>query len=80
MIMEGSVMEGRPVNAGIPPGLLVSPIVFATYTSGLMKWVEVRVSGIEGLSFVDDVGWISAGRDMTQVVRKLESCSRESID
>jgi hypothetical protein len=42
--------------------------------------VEERVSGIEGLSFVDDVGWVATGSDVSQVVRKLESCARESID
>jgi hypothetical protein len=38
------------------------------------------VSGIEVLSFVDDVGWMVTGSDVSQVIRKLESCARESID
>jgi hypothetical protein len=33
--------------------------------------VEERVSGIEGLSFMDDVGWMATGSHITQVVRKL---------
>jgi hypothetical protein len=80
MVIEGNVMERRPEEAGIPQGSPVSPILFAIYTSGLVKWVEERLSGIEGLSFVDDVGWMATGSDVSQVVRKLESCARESID
>jgi len=45
-----------------------------------MKWVQEKVSGIEGLSFKDNVGWMATGSDIRQVVRKLESCARESID
>jgi hypothetical protein len=80
MVIEGSVIERSPVEAGIPEGSLVSLILFAIYTSGLIKWVEERVSGIEGLTFVDDVGWMTTGSDVGQVVRKLASCARESID
>jgi len=43
------------------------------------KWVEERVQGVEGLSFVDDLGWVRPGMDMNQVARKLETCSAESI-
>jgi hypothetical protein len=80
MVIDGNVMERHPVEAGIPQGSPVSPILFAIYTSGLIKWVGERVSGIEGLSFVDDVGWMATGSDVSQVVRKLQSCTRESID
>jgi hypothetical protein len=58
----------------------VSPILFAIYTSGRIKLVEERVSEIQGLSFVDDVGWIATGSAISQVVRKLEPSARESID
>jgi hypothetical protein len=79
MVIEGNVMERHLVEAGISQGSPVSPILFAIYTSGLIKWVEMRISGIEGLSFVDDVGWMATGCDVSQVVRILESCARESI-
>jgi len=49
-------MERRQVESGIPEGSPLPPILFAIYTSGLMIWVDGRVSRIEGLSFVDDVG------------------------
>jgi len=68
MAIESNVMERHPVEAGIPQGSLVSPILFTIHTSGLMKWVEERVAGIEGLSFVDDVRWVATESDITQVV------------
>jgi hypothetical protein len=36
MVIEGNVMERHPVEAGIPQGSLVSPILYAIYTSGLI--------------------------------------------
>jgi len=40
MIIEGNAMERHPAEAGVPQGLPVSPIHFAIYTSGPIKWVE----------------------------------------
>jgi hypothetical protein len=55
MVIKGSVIERHPVEPGIPQGSPVSPILFAIYTSGLIQWVEDRVSRAKGLSFVDEV-------------------------
>ena len=41
--------------------------------------VEERVQGVEGLSFVDDLGWVATGRDVNQLVKKLEAYAAESI-
>jgi len=59
MIIEGNAMERHPVEAAVPQGSPVSPILFAIYTSGLIKWVEEYVSAAEGLSFVHDLGWVA---------------------
>jgi hypothetical protein len=80
MIIEGNAMERHPVEAGVPQGSAVSPIVFAIYTSGLIKWVEEYVSEAEGLSFVDDLGWVATGSDVNQVVMMLERCAAKSIE
>jgi hypothetical protein len=55
-IFEGNAMETRPLEAGVPPGSTVSPILFAIYTSGLIVWVEEYVSEAATLSFVHDQG------------------------
>jgi hypothetical protein len=48
--------------------------------SGLIKWVEERVSVAESLSFVGDLGWVVTGNDVDQVVKKLQACARVSMD
>jgi hypothetical protein len=58
MVIDGNVMKRHPVEGGIPQGSLVSPILFAFYTSVLIKWVKEKVSGEEGMSFVTTLdGW-----------------------
>jgi len=68
------------VEIGIPQGSQVSLILIAIKTSGLTAWVEVRVSGVKGQSFVDDLGWVTAARDVNQHVSKPEACAGENID
>jgi len=79
IVIEGNAMERHPVEAGVPHGSPVSPILFAIYTSGLIKWVEEYVSEAEGLSFVDDISWVEAGSDVYYVISILERCAAKSI-
>jgi len=79
MVIEGNLSQSHPVEAGVPQGSTLSPILFAIHTSGLMKWVEERVQA-EGLSFVDDLGWVATGMDVNQVVERLVACAAESIE
>jgi len=80
MIIESNAMERHPVEAGVPQGSPVSPILFAIYNSGLIKWVEQYVSEAKGLSFVDVLGWVATGSDVNQVVMILERCAVKSIE
>jgi hypothetical protein len=36
MVIEGNVIKSHPVDAGVPQGSLVSPIIFAIYTACLI--------------------------------------------
>jgi len=79
-VLKGNVMERHPMEVSVPHGSLVSPILFAIYTSGVIKRAKVKVSRSEGLSLVDVVGWVVSGNDINQVIRTLEACARVSID
>jgi len=79
MVIEGNAMERHPVEAGVPQGSPVSLILFAIYTSALIKWVEEYVSEATGLSFVDDLGWVATGSDVNHVISILERCAAQSI-
>jgi len=78
MIIEGNAMEKHPVEAGVPQGSPVSPILFAIYTSGMIKWVAECASA-KGLCFMDDLGWVPTGSDANQVVMILGRCAAKSI-
>jgi hypothetical protein len=56
----------------------VLPILFTINTARLTNWVDERVQA-EGLSFIDDLGWIAKAKDVKHVVIKLETCAAESI-
>jgi hypothetical protein len=57
----------------------VSLILFAIYTSGLIKWVQEYVSEAEGLTFVDDLGLLATGSDVNHVVSIVERCAARRI-
>ena len=80
MIIKGNAMERHPAEAGVLQGSPGSPILFAIYTSGLIKWVEEYVSEAEGLSFVDDLGWVVTRRDVNHALSILERCTAKSIE
>ena len=73
-------MERHPVEAGVPQGSPLSPILFAIYTSGLIKWVAEYVSEAEGISCIDNLGWVVTGSDVNHVVSILERCAAKSIE
>jgi len=80
MIIEGNAMERHIVGAGVPQGSPVSMIRFAIYTSGLIEWVEEYVSAVQGLSFVDDLGWVATGSHVNRVATILERLAAKSIE
>jgi hypothetical protein len=80
MIIEGNSMERHQVEAGVRQGSLMLPIHLATYSSGLIKLVEVWVLAAKGLSFMDNLGWEASGSDVYKIVMKFERCTAKSIE
>jgi len=80
MIIQGNAMERYPVEAGVPQGSPVSPILFAIYTSRLIRSVEEYVSEAEGLFSEDDLGWVANGNDINHVVSIPERCAAKCIE
>jgi ribonuclease HI len=78
MAFNGRIGEEIEVTTGLPQGSAVSPILFAIYISDIHSVVEGRVKGIKALSFVDDVTWLAIGKDIGEVVEKLERCAAVS--
>jgi len=63
IIMEGNAMERYSLEAVVPLGSPVSPIVFVIYISGFITWIKEYVSA-ERLTYVDNLGWVATGRDV----------------
>jgi hypothetical protein len=80
MTIEDNIMQRHPVGTAVAQGSPLSPILFAIYTSELMKWVEEYVSKAEGLSMVDDVGRVATGSDVNHVVSILVRCAAKRIE
>ena len=71
LVLDGETGESHPVDTGVPQGSPAAPILFVTYLSGIFEAVEKAVTGVSGLSFVDDIGWWAEGCDEEAVAAKL---------
>jgi len=80
MIIKGNVMETHAVEAGVPQGSPVSPILFAIYTSGLIKLVKQYVSESEGQSCGDALGCGATGSNATRFVSIPVICAAKSCE
>jgi len=74
IVIDRTEGQGRAVGVGVPQGSPVSPILFAIYISGVFEGGGTG-DGAEGLSFVDDVAWVATGKDVEEVIAKLEACA-----
>ena len=80
MRIVGNAFGRHPVEPGVLQGSPVSPILFAIYTSGLIKWVKEYVSEVEGLYFVDSLGLVGSRSDVNHLVSIHERCAAKSIE
>jgi len=73
IVVQGKVLQSHSVEAGVPQGL------FPIHNAGLIQLVEERVQATS-LCLIGDLGWVATGKDVNQVVKKLEACAVESIE
>ena len=81
VIMSVDGQDGEPVDVttGLPQGSPISPALFAIYIADIHGAVEDQVEDSRGISYVDDVTWVVEGRDVDDVVSKLERCAQASL-
>ena len=79
MSVDGQDDDPREVTTGLPQGSPISPALFAIYIADIHAVVEGQVQDSRGISFVNDVTWLVEGRDVGEVVQRLERCATASL-
>ena len=79
MSVDGQDSEPIDVTTGLPQGSPISPVLFAIYIADIHQAVEDKTEQCRGISFVDDVTWVAEGRNLDEVVHKLERCAELSL-
>ena len=79
MSVDGQDSEPIDVTTGLPQGSPISPVLFAIYIADIHQAVEDKTEDCRDISFVDDVTWVAEGRNLDEVVHKLERCAELSL-
>lgn len=72
LVIDGFTNPRQKVESGIPQGLPVSQILFLIYISGVFFVVEEHLPNVTCVSFVDDLGFITADRSISKIAKTLE--------
>ena len=80
LVLDGETGEDYQVDTGVPQGSPAAPILFVTYLSGIFEVVEQAATGISGLSFVDDIGWLAEGKGEEEVAAKLSEAAAAAME
>lgn len=62
--IDNAQCPAHSINSGVPQGSPVSPILFIIY---LFDVIERRVTGVQSLSFADDIGLLAPGHTVKEV-------------
>lgn len=80
LVIDGYTNPKYKVETGIPQGSLVSPILFLIYISGVFSEIERQVPNITCLSFMDDLGFLAAGKSMLEIKKSLDKSDKITLD
>lgn len=79
LVIDGRTGESRRVQAGLPQGSPVSPVLFILSVSAMFGWLEDRHPNLQSISFVDDIGLVIDCEDLKQGARNLELIARDAV-
>ena len=72
LVVDGFTNPRQKIESGIPQGSPVSPILFLIYISGVFSVVEKQLLNVTCVSFVDDLGFITADRSISKIAKTVE--------
>jgi hypothetical protein len=79
LVIDGRTGEIRDVQAGLPQGSPVSPVLFILSVSALFQWLEDRHSALQAISFADDIGLVIKCDDLEGGTRQLERVAKDTM-
>ena len=80
LVIDGFTNPRQKVESGIPQGSPVSPILFLIYISGMFSVVEEQLPNVTCVSFVDDLGFITADRSISKIAEILEKAGHMMLE
>ena len=79
LVIDGRTGEARRIQAGLPQGSPISPVLFILSVSGMFQWLEERHTMLQTISFVDDIGLVTECNVLEDGTRKLEHIARDAM-
>jgi hypothetical protein len=80
LVIDGRTGETRAIQAGLPQGSPVSPVLFILSVSALFQWLEDRHPTLQAISFVDDIGLVVECDELEESTTQLESIARDTME
>lgn len=80
LAIDGRMGETHDIQAGLPQGSPVSPVLFILSISAMFAWLEDRHSGLQLISFVDDIGLVLHCDSLIEGTNELQSIAGHAIE
>jgi hypothetical protein len=72
LVIDVSTGGSRRIQAGLPQGSPISPVLFTLSVGGMFQWLEDRHPMLQAISFVDDIGVVTECDAVEGGTRRLE--------
>jgi hypothetical protein len=79
LVIDGRTSEARNIQAGLPQGSPVSPVLFILSVSAMFQWLEDRHPMLQAISFVDDIGLVVECSELGEGAGQLERIAGDAM-